>query len=78
MKAISADGTKQILASRSNKKVQSTQSVAKAVLKNIQHRKFISILTPIGILNAILQRFFPAVVEWIIIRNIHKFEEANK
>ncbi len=76
--AIAADGTTQILASRSNKKVQSTQSVAKVVLKNIQKRKFISILTPIGIINAFLQRFFPTIVEWIIIKNIHKFEEANK
>lgn len=76
--AIAADGTMQILASRGNKKVQTTQSVAKAVIKNIKHRKFISILTPIGILNAFLQRFFPTLVEWIIIKNIHKFEEANK
>jgi short-subunit dehydrogenase len=76
--AIAADGTPQILASRNTKKVKSTQSVAKAVLKNIKRRKFISILTPIGNINAFLQRFFPAVVEWIIIKNIHKFEEANK
>jgi short-subunit dehydrogenase len=71
--AIAADGTPQILASRNTKKVKSTQSVAKAVLKNIKRRKFISILTPIGNINAFLQRFFPAVVEWIIIKNIQFF-----
>lgn len=76
--AIAADGTKQILASRKGKKVQSTESVALAVLRNIDRRKFTSVLTGIGKLNAFLQPRFPLFVERIILKNIKKFEEGNK
>ncbi len=76
--AIAADGTSQVLLSRNERKVQTTKQVADAVLKNINKRTFISILTPVGKLTAILQAVVPSIVEKIIIKNIHKFEEANK
>ena len=75
---IAADGSKMILASRKNKKVQSTESVAKAVIKNIKSRKFITVLTSIGRLNSLLQPVFPMLVEKIILKNLKKFEERSK
>lgn len=76
--AIDADGSKILLASRKDKKVQSTQSVAKAVVKNINSRKFITVLTSIGKINAFMQPRYPLFVEKIILKNIKKFEEGNK
>ena len=75
---IAADGSMQTLASRKNKKVQSTEFVAKSVLKNITKRKFITVLTGIGKLNAFLQPRFPLFVEKLIIKNIKKFNEHSK
>jgi NAD(P)-dependent dehydrogenase (short-subunit alcohol dehydrogenase family) len=75
---IAADGSKRVLASRKDKKVQSTESVAKAVYKNIRRRKFITVLTSIGRLNAFMQPRMPLIVERLILKNIHKFEEASK
>lgn len=75
---IAADGSKRVLASRKDKKVQSTESVAKAVYKNIRRRKFITVLTGIGRLNAFMQPRMPLIVERLILKNIHKFEEASK
>lgn len=75
---IAADGSKKVLASRKNKKVSSIASVAKAVFKNIHKRKFITVLTSIGIINAFLAPRFPLLVEKIILKNIKKFEEGNK
>jgi aspartate oxidase len=76
--AIGADGSMVVLDSRKSRNVQSTASVAKAVVRNIQRRKFISTLTCLGKLNAFLQARFPSVVEKIILMNIKKFEEGSK
>jgi short-subunit dehydrogenase len=75
---IAADGSMRLIASRKDKKVQTMEEVAKAVLKNIQKRKYASVLTPLGKLNAFLQARFPLLVEKIILSNMHKFEEGNK
>ena len=75
---IAADGSKIILEPRKGKGVQTKESVAKAVIKNITKRKFITILTTIGKLNAFLQPRFPLLVENIIIRNLKKFEDESK
>jgi NAD(P)-dependent dehydrogenase (short-subunit alcohol dehydrogenase family) len=76
---IASDGSKKVLESRNGKKgVQSKESVASAVIKNISKRKFLTILTPIGKLNAFLQPRFPLIVERIILKNLKKFEERNK
>ena len=76
--AIGADGSMVVLNSRNGRNVQSTKSVAKAVIKNIKQRKFISTLTRLGKLNAFLQARFPGLVERIILMNIKKFEEGSK
>ena len=75
---IAADGSKMILESRKNKKVQSTEFVAKAVVKNINSRRFITVLTSIGKLNSFLQPRYPILVERIILKNLKKFEEKSK
>jgi NAD(P)-dependent dehydrogenase (short-subunit alcohol dehydrogenase family) len=75
---IAPDGTKMLLRSRKGKGVQSKESVARAVVKNISKRKFITVLTTLGKLNAFLQTLFPLLVERIIIRNLKKFEEGFK
>jgi short-subunit dehydrogenase len=75
---IAADGTKMVLKSRKGKGVQSKESVARAVLKNISKRKFITVLTFMGKLNAFLQPLFPVFVEQLILRNMKRFEEGFK
>jgi short-subunit dehydrogenase len=75
---IAADGSMRVLASRNAKKVQSTDDVAVSVLKNIEKRKFISVLTRIGKINHYLQPRFPQLVEKIILKNLDKFEENSK
>ena len=76
---IAADGSMKILEKRDGKKgVQTTEQVAKKVTKNIRRRKFISTLTRIGKINAFMQPRFPMLVERIILKNLHKFEERNQ
>ena len=76
--AIAADGSMTVLKDRSNKKVHSTEQVAKAVLKNIKRRKFITTLTRIGKINKYLQPRMPMTVEKIILKSLHKFEEHSE
>ena len=76
--AIAADGSKIPLQPRSGKGVLTMESVAKAVLQNIRKRKFITVMTAMGRLNYLLQSLVPSLVEWIIIKNIRKFEENSK
>jgi short-subunit dehydrogenase len=76
--AVAADGSKILLEPRSGSGVQSKESVADAVLKNILKRKFISVLTFVGKLNYFMQPIVPQIVERIIIKNIRKFEEGSR
>lgn len=75
---IAADGSLKILKNRDKSKVQSTGQVAKATLKNIRKRTFITTLTGIGKLNKFMQARFPMTVERIILKNLHKFEEKSE
>lgn len=75
---LAADGSKILLEPRSGSGVQSQESVADAVIRNIAKRKFISVLTFVGKLNYFMQPLVPQVVERIIIKNIRKFEERSK
>ena len=76
--AIAADGSLKILKDRDKAKVQTTQQVALATLRNIKKRKFITTLTGIGKLNKFMQARFPMLVEKIILKNLHKFEEKSE
>ena len=75
---ISSDRSKKVLKKRDSSKVDSTERVAKKVLKNIQKRKFITTLTIIGKLNKFLQARFPILVEKIILGNLTKFQEKSE
>jgi len=75
---IKADGSKMRLVTRLGKGVQTKESVSKAVVRNILKRKFISVLTPVGKLNAFLQSLFPRLVERLILMNLDKFNEKLK
>ena len=75
---ISADGSLKVLKARDKSKVQTTEQVASATLKNIKKRTFITTLTGIGKLNKFMQARFPMLVERIILKNLHKFEEKSE
>ena len=74
----SADGTALVLNPRSGRGVQSQEDVAMAVLRNISRRKFMTVLTTVGKLNAFLQPRFPMLVEKMILKNLKKFEEGYR
>jgi len=76
--AIASDGSKIILEPRQGKGVYTRESVAKAVIRNISKRKFITVLTFQGKLMAFIQPVFPWLVERIIITNLNKFKERGK
>ena len=75
---IAADGSLKVLKKRDLSRVQSTEQVAIATLKNIRKRTFITTLTGIGKLNKFMQARFPMTVEKIILKNLHKFEEKSE
>jgi hypothetical protein len=74
---IAADGSNLGLEMRSGKGLQTLESVAEAVVKNIIKRKFITVLTWIGKLNYFMQARFPMLVERIILHNLKKFSERS-
>jgi len=75
---IAADGSLKVLNPRDKSKVQTTEQVALAVLKNIRKRKFITTLTGIGKINKFMQARFPMLVEKIILGNLKKFAEKSE
>lgn len=75
---VAADGSLVKIERRAGKGVQTMESVAEAVFNNLKKRKFISVLTPLGKLNALMQRCFPQLVERIILANLGKFEARSK
>jgi len=76
-KTIAADGSLLTINDRSNFKVQTTTTVAKAILKNIKKRKFRTTLSGIGKLNALMQAIMPGLVEKIIIHSVNKIKERS-
>lgn len=75
---IAPDGSMKVLKERKEGNVQTTEQVAKAVLKNLKKRKFITTLTGIGKVNKFLQPRAPMLVEKIILKSLHKFEEKSQ
>ena len=74
---IGANGELQTISDRSKFKVMSMESVAKSIIKNIQKRKFISTLTGIGKLNALMQTLMPNLLEKILIKSIDKIKARS-
>ncbi len=76
-KTIGADGNLIPLKKRTGFKIQSTETVAKAILKNIEKRKFKTTLTGLGKLNEIMQRLMPGLVAKILIRSNKSIEKRS-
>jgi short-subunit dehydrogenase len=74
---VSADGSLITINDRSKFKVSSKESVAKAILRNVERRRFVSTLTPIGKLNSAMQSIAPGLVEWILIKSIKRIKERS-
>ena len=70
---ISADGSRIPINPRKGRDVMTQQSVAEAVVRSLEKRRFITVLSPLGKLTAILQPLFPRLVELVLIRNIGRF-----
>lgn len=75
---VASDGSKVILGPRHGKGVATKASVAKAVVRNIKKRKFITVLTFQGKMMALIQPLFPGLIERIIRANLEKFRERGK
>lgn len=74
---VGADGKLITINDRSKFKVSSKESVAKAIVSNVKRRRFISTLTPIGKLNALMQSVAPGFVEWILIKSIKRIKDRS-
>ena len=74
---VGADGNLQTISDRSKFKVMSMDSVAQAVVKNMKKRKFVTTLSPIGKVNAMMQSVMPSVVEKVLIRSIDKIKKRS-
>lgn len=70
---ISADGSRIPINNRTGRGVMTQRSVAMAVVKSIEKRRFITALSPLGKLTALIQPLFPRLVEMVLIRNIGRF-----
>ncbi len=75
---LNADGSIKTLRPRTGTGVQTFGSVVKAVIQNIEKRRFISVLTLLGKLNYYMQARYPLFVEFLIKRNIQKFEQRGQ
>jgi len=77
-KYIDNDGSLKPIEERRGVKTLSQNEVASAILRNISKRKFITILSGLGRLNAAMQRISPRLVEWVLVRNMKKIERMSK
>jgi len=75
---VAADGSKQVLAARQTGKVLTMQEVAADCLNLLAQRKYRNTQTLLGKMNRILNSISPLIVEFILRKNIHKFEENSK
>jgi NAD(P)-dependent dehydrogenase (short-subunit alcohol dehydrogenase family) len=74
---MSADGSLMTISDRSKFKAASKESVAKAIVRNIKRRKFITTLTRIGKLNAFIQSIAPWIVEKVLISQADKIKQRS-
>lgn len=75
---LAADGSKQVLAPRKKGKVLTVQQVAQDCIELVFKRRFKKTQTILGKLNSYLNRISPLLVETIIRKNLHKFENNSK
>lgn len=77
-KYVDKDGSLRTIEKRAGIKTLSKDKIANAILKNILKRRFITIMSGLGRLNAIMQRISPQFVEWVLIRSMKKVESMSK
>ena len=75
---IAPDGSLTVLQSREQRRAQSPDRVAQAVLKLVRKRKFKRILTPLGKVNAIANVLFPRLVDKFLIRSKERIRRMNQ
>lgn len=75
---VGPDGNNQVLAPRNKSKVLSTKEVAQDCVQLICKRQYKKTQTKIGKLNRILNGISPRLVEWVLLKNMHQFEEQRK
>jgi NAD(P)-dependent dehydrogenase (short-subunit alcohol dehydrogenase family) len=61
----------------SRKSHQTREQVSRIVLRTVKKRKFLVVLTTLGRITMLMQRFCPVIVEWIVLRN-RKSETYNQ
>ncbi len=76
-KVINKDGSYLLLKDRAQRKTQSPEQVASAVVRLIEKRKFKKILTFLGKMNALANVLFPRLVDRILIRSKEKIRKLN-
>ena len=75
---IAADGSRIILESRQERSAQTPEQVAQAIVRNIRRRRFKTILTPLGKLNALANVLFPRLVDKLLIRAKDRINKMNQ
>jgi len=75
---IAADGSKVVLQPRSGSILQTKERVARAVVRNIIRRKYITVLSLPGKLLSLVQPLSPRLVEWLILHHQEQFRRRNK
>jgi len=70
---LSSDGTRNAINPRKGRDVMTQQAVAEAVTRSIEKRRFITVLSTLGKLTALIQPVFPRLVELALILNIGRF-----
>ncbi|MDA8886643.1 SDR family NAD(P)-dependent oxidoreductase [Bacteroidia bacterium] len=71
-KCFNSSGELEPIANNTGFKTQSTDEVAKAILKNIERRQFITTLSSLGKLQMVLNRISPNILRLIIQKNYTK------
>lgn len=75
---LAANGSLQVLAPRKKAKVLRMDDVALDCLSLLAKRKYKKTQTLMGKLNRILNSISPLLVEFILLKNLHQFEEGSK
>lgn len=69
-KTMNADGQLIPIEERSTKKAQTTEEVAKAIFKNIKKRKFKTIISFLGKMNAFTNKIIPRLADKILVKSM--------
>lgn len=77
-RTIAADGRLIPIEARSEKNAQTTDQVAKAIVRNIEKGRFKRVLTKLGKLNALANKLIPRLVDRILIRANERFKMMAK